>query len=241
MTGNAFQAFLTRADQEALLARVRAHLHDEGLFAFETRNPRWASLETRAEEADWPAMASPGRGCQQEVTVKRLLHESRGKETEIGSEIKGAKGAKGAKRAKGRDTDFFPKQLSATSGNVSAVVSVRMVVYGWWAGPLWFVGVLIVVYCALNVSYSHRGGTVARRQNAVERGGTAVGFYFMGGSCQVHWSGCLLDLMQRCFLARLRVRSAWPAAWAAALTWVAGRGPSARRSWRKSMARSSSE
>jgi SAM-dependent methyltransferase len=42
VTGNAFQAFLTRADQEALLERVRAHLHHEGLFAFETRNPRWA-------------------------------------------------------------------------------------------------------------------------------------------------------------------------------------------------------
>jgi SAM-dependent methyltransferase len=41
LTGNAFQAFLTRADQEALLENVRAHLHDEGLFAFETRNPRW--------------------------------------------------------------------------------------------------------------------------------------------------------------------------------------------------------
>lgn len=50
VTGNAFQAFLTRADQEALLERVRAHLHDEGLFAFETRNPRWANLETRDEE-----------------------------------------------------------------------------------------------------------------------------------------------------------------------------------------------
>ena len=67
LTGNAFQAFLTRADQEALLERVRAHLHDEGLFAFETRNPRWGSpetsdeeyaglfvdLETRDEEKDW--------------------------------------------------------------------------------------------------------------------------------------------------------------------------------------------
>jgi SAM-dependent methyltransferase len=55
LTGNAFQAFLTRADQEALLARVRAHLHDEGLFAFETRNPRWANLEACAEEEDWLA------------------------------------------------------------------------------------------------------------------------------------------------------------------------------------------
>jgi SAM-dependent methyltransferase len=55
LTGNAFQAFLTRADQEALLARVRAHLYDDGLYAFETRNPRWATHETRAEAEDWPA------------------------------------------------------------------------------------------------------------------------------------------------------------------------------------------
>jgi SAM-dependent methyltransferase len=47
VTGNAFQAFLTRADQEALLERVRAHLHDEGLFAFETRNPRWTGSDTK--------------------------------------------------------------------------------------------------------------------------------------------------------------------------------------------------
>src|SRR5262245_23167243 len=53
ITGNAFQAFLTRADQEALLERVRAHLHDEGLFAFETRNPRWATRETSGEESEW--------------------------------------------------------------------------------------------------------------------------------------------------------------------------------------------
>jgi SAM-dependent methyltransferase len=53
LTGNAFQAFLTRAGQEALLERVRAHLHDEGLFAFETRNPRWANRATRNEEAGW--------------------------------------------------------------------------------------------------------------------------------------------------------------------------------------------
>ncbi len=52
LTGNAFQAFLTRADQEALLARVHAHLHDDGLLAFETRNPRWVNLETCAESAE---------------------------------------------------------------------------------------------------------------------------------------------------------------------------------------------
>ncbi len=49
MTGNAFQLFLMNADQEALLGHVRAHLHDKGLFAFETRNPLWASPSTRAD------------------------------------------------------------------------------------------------------------------------------------------------------------------------------------------------
>lgn len=39
MVGNAFQFFHTRADQEALLARVREHLRPEGCFLFETRNP----------------------------------------------------------------------------------------------------------------------------------------------------------------------------------------------------------
>ena len=61
MTGNAFQAFLTRADQEALLDRVCAHLHDQGVFAFETRNPRWATRETRDAEADWQAIGQHGQ------------------------------------------------------------------------------------------------------------------------------------------------------------------------------------
>ncbi len=39
MLGNAFQHFLTRMDQEALLACVREHLHPEGSFLFCTRNP----------------------------------------------------------------------------------------------------------------------------------------------------------------------------------------------------------
>jgi SAM-dependent methyltransferase len=39
MLCNAWQFFLTREDQEALLARVREHLHPEGCFLFGTRNP----------------------------------------------------------------------------------------------------------------------------------------------------------------------------------------------------------
>jgi SAM-dependent methyltransferase len=48
LTGNAFQQFLTNADQEALLQCVQAHLDEEGWFAFETRNPLWAGPATRA-------------------------------------------------------------------------------------------------------------------------------------------------------------------------------------------------
>ena len=78
LTGNGFQAFLTNADQEALLQRVRAHLHDEGLFAFETRNPLlthsrgqeglFVNLETNEEEQDWPSFVDTGG---REVRVSR--------------------------------------------------------------------------------------------------------------------------------------------------------------------------
>jgi 2-polyprenyl-3-methyl-5-hydroxy-6-metoxy-1,4-benzoquinol methylase len=44
LTGNAFQAFLTRPDQEALLAAVTRHLAPEGVFGFETRNPAGHAL-----------------------------------------------------------------------------------------------------------------------------------------------------------------------------------------------------
>jgi 2-polyprenyl-3-methyl-5-hydroxy-6-metoxy-1,4-benzoquinol methylase len=50
ITGNAFQAFLRRADQEALLASVKRHLAPEGIFAFETRNPSGHDLSTQSEE-----------------------------------------------------------------------------------------------------------------------------------------------------------------------------------------------
>jgi SAM-dependent methyltransferase len=72
MTGNAFQAMLTRADQEALLERVRAHLHDEGLFAFETRNPRWA------RSRDSLSVNSPGDGVPLRSSNKTT--ETRGRD-----------------------------------------------------------------------------------------------------------------------------------------------------------------
>jgi SAM-dependent methyltransferase len=48
LTGNAFQEFLTREDQEGLLGAVRRHLAPDGLFAFETRFPRPSALLTAA-------------------------------------------------------------------------------------------------------------------------------------------------------------------------------------------------
>jgi SAM-dependent methyltransferase len=50
LTGNAFQAFLRRADQEQLLATVRWHLASRGIFAFETRNPSGHDLSNLPEE-----------------------------------------------------------------------------------------------------------------------------------------------------------------------------------------------
>ena len=50
LTGNAFQAFLNRQDQEALLASVKRHLGPQGIFAFETRNPSGHDLTTQLEE-----------------------------------------------------------------------------------------------------------------------------------------------------------------------------------------------
>jgi len=44
MLENVFQFFPTREDQEAMLARVREHLHPEGCFLFETRNPNSRNL-----------------------------------------------------------------------------------------------------------------------------------------------------------------------------------------------------
>jgi SAM-dependent methyltransferase len=46
LTGNAFQEFRTRADQEGLLGVVRRHIAPGGLFAFETRFPRASELLT---------------------------------------------------------------------------------------------------------------------------------------------------------------------------------------------------
>jgi len=50
LTGNAFQAFLRREDQEALFESVKRHLAPNGVFAFETRNPSGHDLTNQPQE-----------------------------------------------------------------------------------------------------------------------------------------------------------------------------------------------
>jgi len=50
LTGNAFQAFLRREEQEALFESVKRHLSPNGVFAFETRNPPGHDLTNQPQE-----------------------------------------------------------------------------------------------------------------------------------------------------------------------------------------------
>jgi SAM-dependent methyltransferase len=70
LTGNTFQAFLTRQDQDALLGCAHRHLHDDGMLAFETRNPRWA-------DSTGTARVSP---AQADETGTFAFLETRGQE-----------------------------------------------------------------------------------------------------------------------------------------------------------------
>jgi hypothetical protein len=158
LTGNAFQAFLTNADQEALLGRVRAHLHDEGFFAFETRNPRWRTreerdedpdglfvdLETRAEEEARPSFTdAEGREVRESRTrtydhVAQVMHWTSYRRWHEGSE----------ERTKITRTALrytFPQELAALL-HYNGFTVVRR--YGDWDGePLTAASPSIIVVC----------------------------------------------------------------------------------------------
>jgi SAM-dependent methyltransferase len=53
LTGNAFQALLTQADQSMLLRVVARHLEGRGEFVFETRNPTGTDLGDSSCEESW--------------------------------------------------------------------------------------------------------------------------------------------------------------------------------------------
>ena len=158
LTGNAFQLFLTNADQEALLGRVRAHLHDEGLFAFETRNPRWGTcgtrdedrgglfvdLETREEEEAWPSYTDAG-GREVRVSrtraydhVAQILHWTTYRRWREGARER-AKTTRIALRY------TFPQELAALL-HYNGLTVVRR--YGDWNGePLTATSPSIIVVC----------------------------------------------------------------------------------------------
>lgn len=52
-SGSVFQHMLSRADQEAFLARVREHLDDDGLFVFGSFFPHLDMLESVEMEKEW--------------------------------------------------------------------------------------------------------------------------------------------------------------------------------------------
>jgi SAM-dependent methyltransferase len=59
MAGGSFHHMLRRADQEALLARVREHLEAEGVFAFDMSIPRPGMLKTVHDEEPWYSYTDP--------------------------------------------------------------------------------------------------------------------------------------------------------------------------------------
>jgi SAM-dependent methyltransferase len=61
MLENAFQFFLTRVDQEAMLTCVREHLLPEGCFLFETRNPNPRNLQ-EVRHPDGESFTTPDGG-----------------------------------------------------------------------------------------------------------------------------------------------------------------------------------
>jgi SAM-dependent methyltransferase len=159
LTGNAFQAFLTNADQEALLGRVRAHLHDEGLFAFETRNPRWRTsegrdedpdglfvyLETRAEEEALPPHTDAhgrevreSRSCTYDH-VAQVLHWTSYQRWHEGGAQEHTKTTRTALRY------TFPQELAALLNHNGFTIARR---YGDWDGePLSAASPSIIVVC----------------------------------------------------------------------------------------------
>ena len=58
LTGNAFQAFLSREDQARMLACVKRHTETNAVFAFETRNPSGHDLNDQPEEEFWQSYTS---------------------------------------------------------------------------------------------------------------------------------------------------------------------------------------
>lgn len=77
LAGNAFQALLTDDDQERLLICVRTHLKPDGLFAFNTRNPRPGDMLTTVDYEFWHDFRDPN-GQLIKVYGKQAYDPSKG-------------------------------------------------------------------------------------------------------------------------------------------------------------------
>ena len=60
MTGPAFQAFLTRDDQDQMLGCVKRHLAEGCVFAFDNRNPSGHDPRSHADEEVWQTFIDVG-------------------------------------------------------------------------------------------------------------------------------------------------------------------------------------
>ena len=62
LPGHSFQAFLTDADQMAVLATIAAHLHPGGRFVFDSRNPAFPGPKTRDSHTNKRQLQHPEKG-----------------------------------------------------------------------------------------------------------------------------------------------------------------------------------
>ena len=102
LTGNAFQAFLTRADQQGLLGGVARHLASDGRFAFETRFPRPSALfAADVPDGAWSAEAvwhSYVNAHRQTVTVSTMQRHDALRHTPSTVAIRSASAPRRARR-----------------------------------------------------------------------------------------------------------------------------------------------
>lgn len=119
LTGNAFQEFLTREDQEGLLGTVRRHLAPDGLFAFETRFPRASALfAPDAPDGEWSAEAVWRRFEDEQgrtVTVSTAQrHDALRQTVEYVIHRRWREGGRDAVRTEGATLRFvYPREMEA--------------------------------------------------------------------------------------------------------------------------------
>ena len=146
MAGGSFHRMLHRADQEALLARVRDHLQAQGVFAFDMSVPRPGMLKNISDEEPWYSYTDPhGREVRLSGTAEydpllQIKHETAYRRwTE-------ANGAEVTMRARLALRYIFPQELEALLHYNDFTIVEQ---YGNWDGsPLTADSRTIILVCA---------------------------------------------------------------------------------------------